>query len=128
MIWCRCSVPSCGLATITKKQSRTIPIVVQGCGSDMVTAGLATSLARPGGNITESQILGPDLIEKRLQVLKELLPNLSRLRVLGEALPLRRSIPRLAMPTMLRPMSRLGPWVYSGMASACAPRRVPQHG
>jgi len=75
-------VPSCGVATIAQKHSRAIPIVILGCGSDMVTAGFATSLARPGGNITGSQILGVDLIGKRLQILKELLPNLSRFATL----------------------------------------------
>jgi putative ABC transport system substrate-binding protein len=77
-------VPSCGLAKITQAETTTIPIVVQSCGFDMVAAGLATSLARPGGNITGSQVLGADLMGKRYQLLKELVPNLSRVALLRE--------------------------------------------
>jgi len=42
-------VGSCGLAKILRDQTSTIPIVVVGCGFDMVTVGLAASLARSGG-------------------------------------------------------------------------------
>jgi len=77
-------VPSCGLAKIVQGETRTLPIVVYACGFDLVTAGLVASLARPGGNITGSQVLGADLIGKRLQLLKELVPNLSRVATLGD--------------------------------------------
>src|SRR5262245_53717309 len=86
-------VPSCGLAAIAQGETRAIPIVIQGCGFDLVTAGLAASLARPGGNVTGSQILGPDLIGKRLALLKELLPGLSRVARLGERVTLMESRP-----------------------------------
>ena len=76
-------VPSCGLAKIVQTESSTIPIVINACGYDLVTAGFAASLARPGGNVTGSQVLGADLIGKRLQLLKELLPNLSRFATLA---------------------------------------------
>jgi len=81
-------VGSCGLAKILRNQTSTIPIVIVGCGFDMVTAGLVASLARPGGNVTGVQILSSDLIGKRIQLLKELLPSLSHVATLFENLTL----------------------------------------
>jgi putative tryptophan/tyrosine transport system substrate-binding protein len=49
---------------------------------DPVGAGIVSSLARPGGNITGNTILGPDVAGKRLQLLKELIPSLSRVAFL----------------------------------------------
>jgi putative tryptophan/tyrosine transport system substrate-binding protein len=43
---------------------------------------LVTSLAQPGGNVTGNTILGPDLTPKRLQLLKEIVPSVSRLAFL----------------------------------------------
>lgn len=59
----------------------TIPIVVSAMG-DPVSDGLVASLARPGGNITGTTFLGPELVPKRLAFLKQLLPRLSRVAVL----------------------------------------------
>jgi ABC-type uncharacterized transport system substrate-binding protein len=70
-------VMSGALARIARDETWTIPIVVVGSGYDMVTAGFAASLARSRGNATGSQVLGLDLFRKRLQLLKELVPNLS---------------------------------------------------
>ncbi len=81
-------VGSCGLAKTLRNQTSTIPIVIVGCGFDMVSAGLAASLARPGGNVTGVQILSSDLIGKRIQLLKELLPSLSHVATLFENLTL----------------------------------------
>jgi len=81
-------VGSCGLAKILRDQTGTIPIVVAGCGFDMVAFGLVASLARPGGNVTGVQILSSDLIGKRIQLLKELLPSLSHVATLFENLTL----------------------------------------
>jgi ABC-type uncharacterized transport system substrate-binding protein len=64
-----------------KEATKTIPIVMMGIG-DPVGAGLVSSLARPGGNITGNTILGPDVAGKRLQLLKELIPSLSRVAFL----------------------------------------------
>jgi putative ABC transport system substrate-binding protein len=64
-----------------KAATKTIPIVMIGVG-DPVGAGLVSSLARPGGNITGNTILGPDVAGKRLQLLKELIPSLSRVAFL----------------------------------------------
>jgi ABC-type uncharacterized transport system substrate-binding protein len=77
-------VPGAGLARIAQGETRTIPIVVAASGFDLATAGLVASLARPGGNITGLQILGADLIGKRIELLEELLPNLTRVATLGE--------------------------------------------
>jgi putative ABC transport system substrate-binding protein len=56
----------------------TIPIVAIAVG-DPVRAGLVASLARPGGNITGNTILASEVVAKRLQLLKELIPNVNRL-------------------------------------------------
>ena len=60
-----------------KQATTTIPIVMIGVG-DPVGARLVSSLARPGGNIPGNTILGPDVAGKRLQLLKEVIPSLSR--------------------------------------------------
>jgi len=51
-------------------------------GGDLVAAGLVESLARPGGNVTGLSQRAPELAGKRLELLKELDPNLSRVAVL----------------------------------------------
>src|SRR5919108_6101648 len=64
-----------------KRATATIPIVMVSVG-DPVGAGLVASLARPGGNITGNTILGPEMASKRVQLLKELIPHISRLAFL----------------------------------------------
>jgi putative ABC transport system substrate-binding protein len=61
--------------------TKTIPIVMASAG-DPVGAGLVASLARPGGNVTGFTILGPELEGKRLELLKQAVPELSRVAVL----------------------------------------------
>jgi putative ABC transport system substrate-binding protein len=63
-----------------KDATSTIPIVMAS-SDDPVGTGLITSLARPGGNITGLSQLSPELNGKRLEILKEALPKLSRLAV-----------------------------------------------
>jgi putative ABC transport system substrate-binding protein len=71
-----------------KNATRTIPIVMAGQGSDPVRAGLVESLARPGGNVTGITNLTRELGGKRLELLKEAVPKLSRVAVLYDpALP-----------------------------------------
>ena len=77
-------VGSAGLAKILQLETKTIPIVVGRAEVDLVAAGLVDSLARPGGNITGSQILSDDLIPKRLELLKALVPTLSKVAFLQE--------------------------------------------
>src|SRR5262245_9116775 len=64
-----------------KQATTTIPIVMISIG-DPVRAGLVPSLARPGGNITGNSVLGPDVGAKRLQILKEVIPTVSRVAFL----------------------------------------------
>jgi putative tryptophan/tyrosine transport system substrate-binding protein len=74
-------VPNAATAQIAKKATTTIPIVVVGAGN-LVESGLAASLAQPGGNITGVTTLGPELYPKRLRLLKEALPGVTRVAVL----------------------------------------------
>ncbi len=64
-----------------KKATSTIPIVMAS-GSDPVGAGLVASLARPGGNVTGLTSLNQELITKRLEVLKDVVPKLGRVGLL----------------------------------------------
>jgi putative ABC transport system substrate-binding protein len=64
-----------------KEATKTIPIVMMSVG-DPVGAGLVASLARPGGNITGNTLVSPELAGKRLQILKEVIPSVSRLAFL----------------------------------------------
>ena len=68
-------------ARVMRGMTGTIPIVFQ-TGFDPVAAGLVASLNRPGGNSTGVTGLGSDLVPKRLQYLKELLPSAKRFAVL----------------------------------------------
>jgi len=68
-------------AQAAKNATKTIPIVF-GASSDPVDYGLVASLARPGGNITGLSNTGADLSGKRLELLKEGVPGISRIAVL----------------------------------------------
>jgi putative tryptophan/tyrosine transport system substrate-binding protein len=68
-----------------KNATTTIPIVFWSAG-DPVRAGLVASLARPGGNITGFSIVGPELDEKGLALLRELVPGLQRVGVLEDSI------------------------------------------
>jgi ABC-type uncharacterized transport system substrate-binding protein len=63
-----------------KQATTTIPIVMTVTG-DPVAAGLVTNLARPGGNLTGASFFFPEMAAKRLQLLKEVSPALSRVTV-----------------------------------------------
>ena len=67
--------------TAAKRATSTIPIVV-GAAGDLIRTGLVASLARPGGNITGSTVISPDVSGKRVELLKEVLPKASRVAVL----------------------------------------------
>jgi putative ABC transport system substrate-binding protein len=68
-------------ALAAKSVTSTIPILIL-AAHDPVGAGLAASLARPGGNVTGLATLVPELSAKRLELLKELMPRMSRVAVL----------------------------------------------
>jgi putative tryptophan/tyrosine transport system substrate-binding protein len=72
-----------------QQATATIPIVMSATGFDPVQLGLVASLARPGGNITGLTLLIQDLHVKQIQLLKEVIPQLTRVAVLGNpAIPL----------------------------------------
>ncbi len=66
-----------------KQATRRIPIVMTGGSADPVEAGFVMSLARPGGNITGLTSLYAKLLPKRLELLKEAFPLISRVAILG---------------------------------------------
>jgi putative ABC transport system substrate-binding protein len=73
-----------GTVAAAKHATSTIPIVV-GSAGDLVGDGYVASLARPGGNITGSTNVDSDFSAKRLELLKEAFPKLSRVAVLSHA-------------------------------------------
>ncbi len=88
-------VPSTPTALAAKNATKTIPLVTVAVG-DPVALGLVASLARPGGNITGlTNSVGPEIAGKQLELLKQIVPKVSRMAVLwnpttpGNALALR---------------------------------------
>jgi putative ABC transport system substrate-binding protein len=77
-------VPTLPAILAARTATKTIPIVMV-ANIDPVAAGLVDSLARPGGNITGLSTLAQDLSGKRLELLKEVVPRLSRVGVLRDA-------------------------------------------
>jgi putative tryptophan/tyrosine transport system substrate-binding protein len=69
-----------GVTRVAKAATSTIPIVMAS-DDDPVGNGFVASLARPGGNITGLSQLAPELSGKRLEILKEVIPRLSRVAV-----------------------------------------------
>jgi len=75
--------PSVVASQAAKQATKTIPIVFAGV-ADPVTDGLVTSIARPGGNVTGLSNLAPELVGKRLELLKEAVPGVSRVAILWQ--------------------------------------------
>jgi len=71
-------------AQAAKKSSTTIPIIITS-GGDPVRSGLVASLARPGGNVTGLTTTSSHLIGKRVELLKEVVPKVSRFAFLMPA-------------------------------------------
>src|SRR5215831_17405901 len=69
-------------AQAAKRATRTVPIVMIALG-DPVGTGLAESVAKPGGNVTGMSMMVPELAVKRLELLKEAVPGISRVLVLS---------------------------------------------
>src|SRR4029077_18222433 len=63
------------------RTTKTIPIVMA-VGPDLVATGAVSSLAHPGGNVTGSSFFQPELMAKRLELVKELAPSMTRAGVL----------------------------------------------
>jgi len=79
-------VPTAPAAQAAKQATSTIPIVLSAVG-DPVELGLVASLQRPGGNITGVSSLFPQLVQKRLELLRESVPRLKRVAVLWNSNP-----------------------------------------
>ena len=102
-------------ALAAKNATRTIPIVIVGVG-DPVGSGLVSSLARPGGNITGVSLVNVEFSGKRLQLLKEIVPHVSRVAFLWNSLnPLNTAILKeteaaaAALGVKLQPLSVRAP-------------------
>src|SRR5712691_9869284 len=75
--------PNTPASLAAKQATRTLPIVFA-FAADPVTSGLVTSLARPSGNVTGLSILGPELVGKCLELLKQAVPGVSRVAFLWQ--------------------------------------------
>jgi putative ABC transport system substrate-binding protein len=84
-----------------KQATRAIPIVMTVSGNP-VGSGYVASLARPGGNITGLTNVAPDLVGKRLELLKEAVPGISRVAVLGTPNSPGKEIPHAARALNVR--------------------------
>jgi ABC-type uncharacterized transport system substrate-binding protein len=71
-----------GMVLAAKQATSVIPIIFAATG-DPVGTGLVTSLARPGGNVTGLSNQVPDLVGKRLELLREVVPSLGRMALLA---------------------------------------------
>ena len=69
---------STSVTTVVKRATTEVPIVFA-VGVDPVVAGLVESFARPGGRLTGVHFLSADLVAKRLEILKAILPSLRRI-------------------------------------------------
>ena len=91
-------------ALAAKRATKTIPVVI-GAAGDLVEHGVVASMARPGGNITGLSFVSLELDQKRLELLKETIPKISRVAILvNPANPLWNNYPR----TMKNAARKLG--------------------
>ena len=74
-----------GSAVAAAKQATTVIPIVFAVAVDPLGSGLVAGLARPGGNVTGLSVQSADLADKRLEILHELVPNLRRLAIMGNA-------------------------------------------
>lgn len=116
-------------ARVAKKATTTIPIV-NGSMSDPVGAGLVPSLARPGGNLTGLTSQTPVLSGKRVELIKEMVPRLSRVAVLSTPNPTARlglretEVAARSMGLTLQALEVRGPNDFDAAFSAMARERA----
>jgi putative ABC transport system substrate-binding protein len=123
-------VESGAAGLVAKKATQTIPIVMAPAG-DPVGSGLVASLGRPGGNITGLSLFAPDLGGKRLELLKEALPKISRIGVLynptnpSSAPQLRETeVAARTLGVGLQPLAVRGPNEFASAFSALVKERA----
>jgi putative ABC transport system substrate-binding protein len=104
------------LIQAAENATKTIPIVMVGQGSDPVEAGHVESLAHPGGNITGVTNLNPELAGKRLELLKEAVPKVTRVAVLYDsAIPATTRQVKEVLPVVARALQlTIQPWEVRG--------------
>ena len=102
------------LILAAKNATKTIPIVMMGQGIDPVKAGFVESLARPGGNVTGLTILFTELGGKRLELLKEAVPKVSRVAALYDP----------AIPGSVRELKEILPAAARAMGLTVRPWEV----
>jgi putative ABC transport system substrate-binding protein len=116
-------------AWVAVRATTTIPLV-NGSMSDPVATGLVASLTRPGGNLTGLSSISPVLNGKRVELITEVVPGLSRLAVLSTANPTARlalrqtEIAAQALGISLQTLEVCGPDDFEGAFSAMARRRA----
>jgi putative ABC transport system substrate-binding protein len=117
-------------AQAAQRATKAIPIVATGT-ADPVAAGLVASLARPGGNITGPGIISHELVGKELELLREVVPKVSRVAVLwnpanpGNALQLRAAEATApALGVRLQPVEARGPGEIDRAFAAMARERA----
>jgi putative ABC transport system substrate-binding protein len=112
----------------TKQATATIPIIMAGV-DDAVGQGFVTNLANPGGNITGTSWLNTELSAKRVELLKQMLPKISRVALLREAVGAASSLQAIeaaarTLGLRLVVMEIRAPGEIDGVFSALAQERV----
>jgi ABC-type uncharacterized transport system substrate-binding protein len=74
-----------GSAVAAAKQATSVIPIVFAVANDPLGTGLVASLSRPGGNVTGLSVVAPELAGKRVQLLREVIPGLRRLAIMGNA-------------------------------------------
>ena len=113
-----------------KRATTTIPIVMAGAG-DVVAMGIVASLAHPGGNATGTSNFSPELMAKRLELLKEVVPPMTRAGVLlvrgnpatPNTLPVMGTTAK-ALEVGLQPVELDGPREFENAFSALADEQI----
>jgi putative tryptophan/tyrosine transport system substrate-binding protein len=107
-------------AAAVRESTKTVPIVTMAAG-DLVAEGLVANLAKPGRNITGSQVMRPDTAAKRVALLKETIPSISRIALLFGPVGQwfydsghRRHVADLGMQYRLPTMCDARPWTDAG--------------